>query len=102
MPALRSLGLLLLSATALRADAARVRSVRIDASPEDQQRLQPFVELRPGDPLDPERLRHAVELIYAIGAYEDVRVETAPPAAADPEILTVPARQVCPAGTLRT
>jgi outer membrane protein assembly complex protein YaeT len=58
-------------------DPPRVHSVRIEASPEEQARLARYVELKPGDPLDPALLRHAVGLIYATGAYEDVRVESA-------------------------
>jgi outer membrane protein insertion porin family len=55
-----------------------LHSVRIEASPEEQARLGRYVELKPGEPLDLERLRHAVDLIYATGAYEDVRVESDP------------------------
>lgn len=50
-----------------------VRGVRV-ASP-DAARLTAFVGLVPGRPLDPEAVRRAVELIFATGRYEDVRVE---------------------------
>lgn len=50
-----------------------VRSVRVVA--EDEARLSSFVGLVPGRPLDPEAVRRAVELIYATGRFEDVRVE---------------------------
>jgi outer membrane protein insertion porin family len=50
-----------------------VRSVRIDgAAPE---RLLPYVDLVPGQPLDRAAVRRAVELIYATGEFEDVVVE---------------------------
>jgi outer membrane protein assembly factor BamA len=42
---------------------------------ERPERLEPVVGLRPGQPLDPEAVRRAVELIYATGRFEDVRVE---------------------------
>ena len=72
---------LLILAAALRAEAPPseadvVRSVRIEASDEERARLERYVEINPGAPLDPERVRHAVELIQATGAYADVRVET--------------------------
>jgi outer membrane protein insertion porin family len=50
-----------------------VRAVRIEADHPGQ--LQPFISLAPGRPLDPEAVRRAVELIYATGRFEDVRVE---------------------------
>lgn len=58
------------------AQPARVHSIRIDGAVSEQERLAPFVELKPGDALDPDRLRHAVGLIYATGLYEDVRIES--------------------------
>jgi outer membrane protein insertion porin family len=78
---LRSVGLVLLIVgglgTLVSAQAPqRVRSIRIEASVEEQARLAQYVELKPGDPVDPALLRHAVGLIYATGAYEDVRVES--------------------------
>ena len=50
-----------------------VRAVRVLA--EDEARLVSLVELVPGRPLDPEAVRRAVELIFATGRFEDVRVE---------------------------
>ena len=50
-----------------------MKSVRIVA--EDEARLTPFVGLVPGQPLDPEAVRRAVELIFATGRFEDVPVE---------------------------
>ena len=65
-----------LVATALAAtpgDGEYVKSVRVVA--EDEARLTPFVGLVPGQPLDPEAVRLAVELIFATGRFEDVPVE---------------------------
>jgi outer membrane protein insertion porin family len=50
-----------------------VRAVRIEAAHPEQ--LRPFIALEPGRPLDREAVRRAVELIYATGRFEDVRVE---------------------------
>jgi outer membrane protein insertion porin family len=69
----------LLSAAAAGATAGtalHVHSVRIEGSTDEQEQLARYVELKPGDPVDADRLRHAVELIYATGRYEDVRVES--------------------------
>ncbi len=54
--------------------AELVRAVRIER---DTQRLAPLVSLAPGQRLDPEAVRRSVELIFATGRYEDVRVELA-------------------------
>jgi outer membrane protein assembly factor BamA len=65
-----------LAAAALAAAPAEeeyVRSVRVVA--EDEARLAAFVGLVPGRPLDAEAVRRAVELIFATGRFEDVRVE---------------------------
>jgi outer membrane protein insertion porin family len=61
-------------------DAPAVVSVRIDAPAEEAARLQRYLQIVPGPPLEPEQVRHAVELIYATGAYADVQVETHPAA----------------------
>jgi outer membrane protein insertion porin family len=50
-----------------------VRGVRVEG--QDAARLAPFVGIVPGEPLDHEAVRRAVELIFATGRYEDVRVE---------------------------
>ncbi len=50
-----------------------VRAVRIEA--EQAERLRAFVGLKPGDPLDREQVRRAVELIVATGRFADVPVE---------------------------
>ena len=55
-----------------------VASVRIEGDPSDQARLTRFVEIKPGQALDPELVRHVVELFYATGEYADVVVETTP------------------------
>ena len=55
-----------------------VASVRIEGDAADQARLARFVEIQPGQPLDPELVRHVVELFYATGEYADVVVETTP------------------------
>jgi outer membrane protein insertion porin family len=51
-----------------------VREVRIES--EDSERLERFVNLLPGRPLDPEAVRRTIELMYATGEFEDVRVYT--------------------------
>jgi outer membrane protein assembly factor BamA len=50
-----------------------VRAVRVESP--DRERLLPFVGLVPGGPLDAEAVRHAVELMFATGRFEDVVVE---------------------------
>jgi outer membrane protein insertion porin family len=55
------------------ADGPYVRAVRIEGA--RGERLERFVGLVPGSPLDPDEVRLAVELIHATGHYEDVRVE---------------------------
>ena len=50
-----------------------VSQVRIEAP--DPESLERFVEVETGRPLDPEATRRTVELIYATGQFEDVRVE---------------------------
>src|SRR5437879_10250335 len=59
-----------------------VRSVRIEAPlPE---RFAAYVGLTPGQPLEQEAVRRAVELLYATGEFEDVVVEAeAGPGGAD-------------------
>jgi hypothetical protein len=52
-----------------------VAAVEIDAPGEDASALRAFVELQPGDAYDAEVVRHAVELLYATGRYQDVVVE---------------------------
>ena len=49
-----------------------VQEVRIEA--EDPERLERFVSLVPGRPLDAEAVRRTVELMHATGEFEDVRV----------------------------
>jgi outer membrane protein insertion porin family len=55
-----------------------VRDVRVEGTEDERRRLERYVELERGAPLDADTVRHAVDLIYATGAYADVRVETAP------------------------
>lgn len=55
-----------------------VAAIEIDAPGEDATALGAFVELRAGGAYDPEAVRHAVELLYATGRYEDVVVEAVP------------------------
>ncbi|HET6897212.1 MAG TPA: POTRA domain-containing protein, partial [Vicinamibacteria bacterium] len=57
-----------------------VTAVRIDGDPADQARLERYVEIKAGQKLDPELVRHVVELFYATGEYADVVVETTPSA----------------------
>ncbi|MET0552011.1 MAG: BamA/TamA family outer membrane protein, partial [Vicinamibacteria bacterium] len=56
-------------------------AVEIEAPGEDAAALRAIVELKPGAAYDPEAVRHAVELLYATGRYEDVVVETSESAA---------------------
>lgn len=49
-----------------------VQAVRIEA--ERPERLEPFVGIVAGRPLDDDAVRRAVELIFATGQFEDVRV----------------------------
>ncbi len=50
-----------------------VSQVHLEAP--DPEGLERFVEVEAGRPLDPEATRRTVELIYATGRFEDVRVE---------------------------
>ena len=50
-----------------------VHAVHIEAA--DPEPLERFVHIKPGLPLDPEAVRRTVELLYATGQFEDVRVE---------------------------
>ncbi len=54
------------------AESESVRVVRIES--EDPERLARFVSLAPGRPFDPEAVRRTIELVYATGEFEDVRV----------------------------
>ena len=49
-----------------------VQAVRIEA--EEPERLEQFVSVVPGRPLDPEAVRRTVALLHATGEFEDVRV----------------------------
>ncbi len=51
----------------------RVRAVEIEA--DQAERLRSFVALTPGQPLDREAVRRAVQLMFATGRFEDVPVE---------------------------
>ncbi len=57
-----------------------VAAVRLEAPPEDVARLDRYLEVKAGAPLEPELVRHVVELIYATGEFADVVVETTPAA----------------------
>jgi len=74
---MRGAVLILAAASVVRAAPAAgdeyVQDVRIEAA--DAERLRRFVALVPGRPIDPESVRHSVELMYATGQFEDVRVE---------------------------
>jgi outer membrane protein insertion porin family len=76
-------------------DGEPVHVVRIEAT--DPDRLERFVHIRPGLPLDPEAVRRTVELLHATGQFEDVRVEIE--RAGDDGRLTVVVRP-CPAPLL--
>jgi len=53
-----------------------VLAVRVEAPAEEAARLQRYLQITVGQPLQAEQVRHAVELVYATGAYADVQVET--------------------------
>jgi outer membrane protein insertion porin family len=59
----------------LPAEGERVAAVRVEASPAEAARLRDYLEIAAGDAYRAAAVRHAVELIHATGAYEDVRVE---------------------------
>jgi len=85
---------LLLSAQPAPAPAAGgvVASVRIAAPEAEVERLARYVEVKVGEPLHPEVVRHVVELFYATGDYEDVIVEAEPgPAGLDVVFRPIPA-----------
>ena len=86
---------LLLSALAASRPAAAgdiVASVRIAAPDADVERLSRYVEVKVGEPLRPDVVRHVVELFYATGEYEDVIVEAEPgPAGLDVVFRPIPA-----------
>ncbi len=65
---------LLLGAAPGTASAEIVRSVRIEA-PRPERFARYLDQLRPGEPVEPPGVRHAVELLYATGEFEDVVVE---------------------------
>ena len=73
---------LLLAALALapgEPPAERVAALSlVPAGDEEARRVLAAAGLLPGEPLEAERVRHAVELLFATGAYADVRVEAAP------------------------
>jgi outer membrane protein insertion porin family len=71
---------------------AVVASVRIAAPEADVERLSRYVEVKPGEPLRPDVVRHVVELFYATGDYENVIVEAeAGPAGLDVVFRPIPA-----------
>jgi outer membrane protein insertion porin family len=53
-----------------------VAAVRVEAPADDVPRLARYLGIPVGEPLDPARVRHAVELLYATGEFQDVVVET--------------------------
>jgi outer membrane protein insertion porin family len=71
--ALLGLGLVTPAVGSEPASSEYVRAVKIEAP--HAERLERFVGLVPGRPLDREAVRRAVELIFATGRFEDVRVE---------------------------
>ena len=69
-----------------------VASVRIAAPAADVERLSRYVEVKVGEPLRADVVRHVVELFYATGEYEDVIVEAEPdPAGLDVVFRPIPA-----------
>lgn len=55
-----------------------VAEVRLELPAPERERYLRYVELSAGQPYDPEAVRRAVELLYATGAFEDVRVLAEP------------------------
>lgn len=82
-----SLLALSLLAAAAAPDAAppRLAAVVVEASDPEPDHWRRYLELGPGDPLDPARVRRMVRLLYATGRFSDVIVETSGPASA-PEL----------------
>jgi outer membrane protein assembly factor BamA len=68
------LGLLLAASPA---PPSTVAGVRIEA-PGPERFAGYLDEIRPGEPLDPAAVRHAVDLLYATGEFADVEVEAEP------------------------
>jgi outer membrane protein insertion porin family len=56
-------------------EGATVTQVTLDLPAEDRLRFSPYIELHAGDALSRERIRHTVEVLYATGVFEDIRVE---------------------------
>lgn len=52
-----------------------IASVTLELAPGESAPLETYVDLRAGSPYDPEQVRRAVELLFARGGFEDVRVE---------------------------
>jgi len=67
------LAALLQAAAAAPREGEPVAAVNVEAA--DSERLQRYVEIRPGEPYRAETVRHAAELLYATGEFEDVRVD---------------------------
>jgi outer membrane protein insertion porin family len=65
--------LLALALVAAPQAAEVVRAVRVEGA--DAARLVPLLGIVPGEPLDREAVRRAVELVYATRRFDDVRVE---------------------------
>jgi outer membrane protein insertion porin family len=65
-------------ALAVAASQPVVRSVTFEAPPELRARLERYVTISPGQPLDPESVRHTVELLHATGELADVIVDAVP------------------------
>jgi outer membrane protein insertion porin family len=53
-----------------------VVAVVLDVPAADRSRLERYVDLRPGEPLCPESVRHTVELLFATGEFADVVAES--------------------------
>jgi outer membrane protein insertion porin family len=70
-------------------EGVTVAKVRLDLPEADQPRFSPFIEVHSGDTLSRARIRHTVQLLYATGVFEDIRVE-AVPAGAGVEVIFRP------------
>jgi outer membrane protein insertion porin family len=57
------------------AEGRPVTEITVDAPLTDQGALRALVELKPGEPATREAVRHAVELLFATGRFQDVVVE---------------------------
>jgi outer membrane protein insertion porin family len=71
-------------------EGVTISRVRLDLPEADVPRFQAFLEVHSGDTLSRAKIRHTVQLLYATGAFEDVRVEAEPGGAGGVEVVFRP------------